>query len=227
MSASTLDIRRRLTIFMIVSYMVVWLEISTAAPIALRLEFGNARVMPWTWQSFTANAVCGPSEGWSMRSYSLTLLASVISLAHRLTPALRQSANVSDGPSCAHLLHEAGQRKDSAPVGIDPSSRGGAREAPFCLIIFGGIVLMPRVISSTVALAMFLQHEHHLREAADYIPIDQLGTTDDCGFVPFADDTSSRRNMAFEKIRVRIVGTRLTSEALGREDWTRALHAGV
>src|SRR6266567_2277049 len=28
MSASTLDIRRRLTIFMIVSYMVVWLEIS-------------------------------------------------------------------------------------------------------------------------------------------------------------------------------------------------------
>jgi len=101
---------------MIVSYMVVWLEISTAAPIALRLEFGNARVMPWTWQSFTANAVCGPSEG--------------------------------------------------------------------CLIIFGGIVLMPRVISSTVALAMFLQHEHHLREAADYIPIDQLGTTDDCGFVP-------------------------------------------
>jgi len=54
----------------------------------------------------------------------------------------------------------------------------------FCLIIFGGIVLMPRVISSTVALAIFLQHEHHLREAADYIPIDQLGTTDDCGFVP-------------------------------------------
>jgi methionine synthase II (cobalamin-independent) len=37
--------------------------------------------------------------------------------------------------------------------------------------------------------------------AAEYIPLDQLGTTDDCGFSPFCDDTSTTRETAFEKIR--------------------------
>ena len=54
-----------------------------------------------------------------------------------------------------------------------------------------------------------------VREAADYIPVEQLGTTDDCGFSPFADDTSTNRDTAFEKIRSRVQGTRLASEALG------------
>src|SRR5206468_10568184 len=30
--------------------------------------------------------------------------------------------------------------------------------------------------------------------AAEYIPLGQLGTTDDCGFSPFADDTSTARD---------------------------------
>ena len=38
-------------------------------------------------------------------------------------------------------------------------------------------------------------------EAARYIPVEQLGTTDDCGFSPFCDDTSTTRDTAFEKIR--------------------------
>ena len=42
-----------------------------------------------------------------------------------------------------------------------------------------------------------------------------LGTTDDCGFSPFADDTSTSRDVAFEKIRARIEGTRLAEEKLG------------
>ena len=54
-----------------------------------------------------------------------------------------------------------------------------------------------------------------IREAAEYIPLHQLGTTDDCGFAPFADDTSTSRDIAFEKIRARIAGTRLAAEALG------------
>jgi len=54
-----------------------------------------------------------------------------------------------------------------------------------------------------------------IREAAEYIPLRQLGTTDDCGFAPFADDTSTSRDLAFETIRARIEGTRLASEALG------------
>jgi 5-methyltetrahydropteroyltriglutamate--homocysteine methyltransferase len=52
-------------------------------------------------------------------------------------------------------------------------------------------------------------------EAAGYIPIDQLGTTDDCGFSPFSDDTSTTRDTAFAKIGARVRGTALASEKLG------------
>ena len=52
-------------------------------------------------------------------------------------------------------------------------------------------------------------------EAARYIPLDQLGTTDDCGFAPFSDDESTSRDTAFAKIRARVEGTALAAEALG------------
>lgn len=51
-------------------------------------------------------------------------------------------------------------------------------------------------------------------EAALYIPIDQLGTTDDCGFSPFCDDTSTSRDTAFAKIRARVLGTALACRML-------------
>jgi len=51
-------------------------------------------------------------------------------------------------------------------------------------------------------------------EAAEYIPVEQLGTTDDCGFSPFCDDTSTTREKAFAKIRARVLGTALAAEAL-------------
>src|SRR3984893_12990352 len=41
-------------------------------------------------------------------------------------------------------------------------------------------------------------------EAAEYIPVGQLGTTDDCGFSPFSDDTSTSRDTAFAKIPARV-----------------------
>src|SRR5438105_13457116 len=52
-------------------------------------------------------------------------------------------------------------------------------------------------------------------EAAEYIPVEQLGTCDDCGFSPFYDDTSTARDTAFEKIRSRVEGTALAAEKLG------------
>jgi 5-methyltetrahydropteroyltriglutamate--homocysteine methyltransferase len=52
-------------------------------------------------------------------------------------------------------------------------------------------------------------------EAAEYVPLTQLGTTDDCGFAPFSDDTSTARDTAFEKIRARVVGTELAAKKLG------------
>jgi 5-methyltetrahydropteroyltriglutamate--homocysteine methyltransferase len=52
-------------------------------------------------------------------------------------------------------------------------------------------------------------------EASEYIPIEQLGTTDDCGFSPFSDDTSTSRDTAFAKIQARVVGTRLAEKLIG------------
>jgi len=52
-------------------------------------------------------------------------------------------------------------------------------------------------------------------EAAKHIPLDRLGTTDDCGFSPFGDDTSTARDTAFAKIRARVAGTNLAAEQLG------------
>jgi len=51
-------------------------------------------------------------------------------------------------------------------------------------------------------------------EAAAAIPLSQLGTTDDCGFAPFGDDTSTPRDTAFEKIRARVAGTKLAAKVL-------------
>jgi methionine synthase II (cobalamin-independent) len=52
-------------------------------------------------------------------------------------------------------------------------------------------------------------------EASEYIPIEQLGTTDDCGFSPFFDNTSTSRDTAFAKIQVRVRGTALAANLIG------------
>ena len=52
-------------------------------------------------------------------------------------------------------------------------------------------------------------------EAAKFIDAAHLGTTDDCGFSPFGDDTSTSRGTAFRKVRARIEGTAMASRALG------------
>ena len=76
--------------------------------------------------------------------------------------------------------------------------------------IFVGVVapIDPRVETAEVVRDRIL-------EAVRYIPVEQLGTTDDCGFSPFCDDTSTSRDTAFEKIRARVLGTALASEAIG------------
>jgi 5-methyltetrahydropteroyltriglutamate--homocysteine methyltransferase len=52
-------------------------------------------------------------------------------------------------------------------------------------------------------------------EASEYIPVEHLGTTDDCGFSPFSDDTSTSRDTAFAKIRARVLGTKLAEKVIG------------
>jgi len=85
---------------------------------------------------------------------------------------------------------------------IKASMRPGQR-------VFLGVtdVLSPRIETPQEIRDLIL-------EAAGYIPVSQLGTTDDCGFSPFADDTSTSRDIAFEKIRARVEGTRLAEKAL-------------
>jgi 5-methyltetrahydropteroyltriglutamate--homocysteine methyltransferase len=57
--------------------------------------------------------------------------------------------------------------------------------------------------------------EARVIEAARFIDPAWLGTTDDCGFSPFGDDTSTSRDTAFAKIRARVEGTSRASRSLG------------
>ena len=61
-----------------------------------------------------------------------------------------------------------------------------------------------------------------LVRAADFIPREQLGSTDDCGFSPFSIDEKPNhgspdfaRDVAFQKITNRVAGTRMAAEKLG------------
>ena len=61
-----------------------------------------------------------------------------------------------------------------------------------------------------------------LMMAAQYIPANMLGVTDDCGFQPFSNDPRPNygspdiaRDVAFKKITARLEGARMASEKLG------------
>jgi 5-methyltetrahydropteroyltriglutamate--homocysteine methyltransferase len=77
-------------------------------------------------------------------------------------------------------------------------------------VIFIGVIapIDPRIETPVIVRDRIL-------EAAKYIPIERLGATDDCGFSPFSDDTSTSRDTAFEKIRARVLGTALAEEIIG------------
>jgi 5-methyltetrahydropteroyltriglutamate--homocysteine methyltransferase len=76
--------------------------------------------------------------------------------------------------------------------------------------VFVGVIdpINPRVETA-------IEVRDRVLEAASILPITQLGTTDDCGFAPFADDTSTAREIAFSKIRARVEGTELAAKVLG------------
>jgi len=52
-------------------------------------------------------------------------------------------------------------------------------------------------------------------QAAERLPVERLGTTDDCGFSPFGDDRSTARRTAFQKVEARVEGTRIAAADLG------------
>lgn len=67
---------------------------------------------------------------------------------------------------------------------------------------FAGVVGPIDRVLGTAALV-----RDRLRQAAEYIPADQPGTTDECGFSPFRDASSTTRDTACAKIRARVEGT--------------------
>jgi 5-methyltetrahydropteroyltriglutamate--homocysteine methyltransferase len=79
-----------------------------------------------------------------------------------------------------------------------------------------GSIPRPLQLIEAVAVETAEEVRDRILEAAQYIPVEQLGTTDDCGFSPFSDDTSTTRDAAFEKIRARVLGTALAAEIIGR-----------
>ena len=85
-----------------------------------------------------------------------------------------------------------------------------AAEATGTRRIFVGVIdpLDPRVETPE-------EVRDRILEAARFIDPSHLGTTDDCGFSPFGDDTSTSRDTAFAKIQARIAGNELASGVLG------------
>jgi len=77
-------------------------------------------------------------------------------------------------------------------------------------LIFVGVI---DPISPVVETAS--QVRDRVLEAAFFIPVKQLGTTDDCGFAPFGDDVSTSREKAFAKIKARVAGTGMAAKELG------------
>jgi 5-methyltetrahydropteroyltriglutamate--homocysteine methyltransferase len=77
-------------------------------------------------------------------------------------------------------------------------------------IIFIGVIDPINPVVETAAIVL-----DRVLEAAAFVPVKQLGSTDDCGFAPFADDISTARETAFSKIRARVEGTQLAASELG------------
>ncbi|HKP89950.1 MAG TPA: cobalamin-independent methionine synthase II family protein [Thermoleophilaceae bacterium] len=82
--------------------------------------------------------------------------------------------------------------------------------APADARIFAGVIdpIDPRVETPE-------EVRDRVLKAAEYIPVDRLGTCDDCGFSPFGDDTSTSRDTAFAKVAARVEGTAMAAERLG------------
>jgi methionine synthase II (cobalamin-independent) len=97
---------------------------------------------------------------------------------------------------------------------IGEHSRADANGVP--QVCFIGVIdpLNPRVETAQ-------EVSDDLTLAAKYIPKERLGATDDCGFSPFSIDVKPKhgspdvaRDIAFEKIKARVEGTKLASEKL-------------
>ena len=101
-----------------------------------------------------------------------------------------------------YLTFAGEQDKKSVLKAIKKSVKPGQR-------VFLGVtdVLNPRIETPEEVASLLV-------DAAKVISADQLGSCDDCGFSPFADDRSTAREIAFEKIKSRVQGTKLAESRI-------------
>lgn len=101
-----------------------------------------------------------------------------------------------------YLEYAAETNKRDVLKAIKASMRPGQR-------VFLGVtdVLNPKVESPKEVCDLII-------EASEFIPVSSLGTCDDCGFSPFADDISTSRDIAFAKIKARVEGTEMAERKL-------------
>jgi len=180
---------------------------------------------PWRADNFQrgwlpSRRISAVSEGAEIRAVGVTAqafsTASGVQL-HRLCPGGDQDSTHSLDVSYTALLPRLMRLKAGAfyvqlASESDPDKALGvlADHLPDRARVFVGVIdpIDPRVESPE-------QVRDRVLAAARYLPVDRLGTCDDCGFAPFADDTSTARATAFAKIRARIEGTQLAAAKLG------------
>jgi methionine synthase II (cobalamin-independent) len=119
--------------------------------------------------------------------------------------------------NAGYFLIQLASERDKDPVyqSIGKWLRADADGIPQTAYI--GVInpLNPRVESSREVADALIR-------AANFIPKEQLGSTDDCGFSPFSIDEKPShgspdfaRDIAFQKITNRVEGTRMAAEKLG------------
>jgi methionine synthase II (cobalamin-independent) len=119
--------------------------------------------------------------------------------------------------NAGYFLIQLASERDKDPVyeSIGKHSREDANGVPQMCYIGVTNPQNPRVESPQEICDQLVR-------AADFIPKERLGATDDCGFSPFSIDEKPlhgspdyARDVAFQKIKNRVEGTRMAAEKLG------------
>ena len=119
--------------------------------------------------------------------------------------------------NAGYFLMQLASERDKDPVykSIAQHSRDDANGVPQMCYVGVTVTQSPRVESAQEICDQLVR-------AANFIPKERLGSTDDCGFSPFSIDEKPNhgtpeyaRDVAFQKIANRVKGTKMAAEKLG------------
>ena len=119
--------------------------------------------------------------------------------------------------NAGYFLIQLASERDKDPVyeSIGKNSRDDANGVPQMCYVGVTVPQSPRVESAQEICDQLVR-------AANFIPKERLGSTDDCGFSPFSIDEKPNhgspdyaREVAFKKIASRVQGTRMAADKLG------------